>query len=103
MACRTAARLAWLTWGESFSTSETSDRDTPARRATVSSVGRPVSRLVSGVATGPPVCWSVPTLGRCEDAVNDGTMLRAGRDGDQHRRKHDERTGPAGPGPARHA
>ena len=36
----TASRLAALTRGESRNTSETSERDTPARAATVSSVGR---------------------------------------------------------------
>jgi len=41
---RTASRRAGLTLGEPRSTSDTSDLDTPARAATVSRVGLPVSR-----------------------------------------------------------
>ena len=46
----TASRRAGLTLGESRSTSDTSDLDTPARAATVSRVGLPVS----GDANSPP-------------------------------------------------
>src|SRR6185437_16938310 len=61
----TAARLAGLTLGELRSTRETRDLDTPARAATVSSVGRrPVGGAepagpVPGVATSAP-----PSSGR---------------------------------------
>src|SRR5271165_1070073 len=46
----TASRLAGLTFGELWSTSDTSDFDTPARAATVSRVGRPPFRPVDATA-----------------------------------------------------
>src|SRR5882672_4846754 len=64
----TASRLAALTFGELRSTSDTSDFDTPARAATVSSVGLRPARPGPRDDTLPPAVGAVQQYERNREA-----------------------------------
>ncbi len=72
MARMTASRLAALTLGESCRTSETSDFDTPAWAATVSSVGLGLGRPIRPV---PADVTSPSVLRRAVPGSGDGLLL----------------------------